>query len=125
MRLSDIKGDAAIDAVAELIPPVARIARDGKVRELFEQKKVPDGMTAIEFFLSRVEGGASVLLADHKSDVIMILAALSGKTVEQYTEGLTFASLLNDLLELLNDEVFGDFLPSSGTSEEGSASTDS
>lgn len=118
MKLSDIKGENAIDAVAELIPPVARIARDQKVRELFEAKETPDGMLPLDFFLSRMEVGAPTLLSDHKSDVITILAAISGKTVAEYTNGLTFASLLNDLLELMNDEVFGDFLPSSETSAE-------
>lgn len=117
MKLSDIKGEGAIDAVADLIPPVARIARDPDVRDMFETKKVPEGMTALEFFLSRIEEGAPLLLSKHKGDVISILAAISSKTVEEYTAGLTFASLLNDLIELLNDEVFGDFLPSSETSD--------
>ena len=39
MRLSDFKGEAALDALADLIEPVADVAGDSKVADLIRSKQ--------------------------------------------------------------------------------------
>ena len=89
MRLSDIKGEAAIDAVADLIEPVSEIAVDKKVVELFRNGQR----------LKAISGA----LKGHRRAVIEILAILDQKSPEEYMTTVTLASLPMQALDILND----------------------
>lgn len=89
MRLSDIKGEAAIDAVADLIDPVSEIAGDKKIVELFRSGQR----------LKAISGA----LKGHRRAVIEILAILNQKTPEVYMNEITLASLPMQALDILND----------------------
>lgn len=115
MKLSDVKGDRVLDVIADIINPIANIARDKEVDEMFKRKVVPEGMDAREFFAERMCKGIPALLKGHKQDVIAILAAIEGVTPEEYTATLNLAKLFTDAMELMTDEAFISFLSSPKT----------
>lgn len=121
MKLSDIKGDRVIDVVADLIEPVSNIALDESVT-LFKREKPPEGMTAKDFAIQKLRSGAPVLLKSHKADVVAILAAIKGVSVEEYTAGLNMATLLQDFVELLTDSEFLDLFTSAAQTGQPSGS---
>lgn len=115
MKLSDIKGDRVLDVIADIIDPIANMAQDKDVAAMFERKAVPEGMEAREFFAERMRKGMPVLLKGHKADIIAIMAAIDGVTPEQYAESLDFPKLFGDVMELVTDNAFLDFLSSPET----------
>ena len=115
MKLSDIKGDRVLDVIADIIDPIANMVQDKNVAAMFERKAVPDGMDARDFFAERMCKGLPVLLKGHKADIIAIMAAIDGVTPEQYAESLDFTKLFTDVMELVTDNAFLDFLSSSET----------
>lgn len=78
----------------------------------FKPQEPKEGETPQEAFAARMKVAAPALLKTHRSDIVAVLAALDGKTAEEYEEGMTLASVLVDLFELLTDEAFDDFLSS-------------
>lgn len=122
MRLSDVRGERALDVVADLVEPVASIASDEEAAALFRREKCPEGMTPMQFFGQRVRASLPALLRGHKADVVAILSTIEGTTPEEYEGGLTLAKLAVDVAELMNDEAFTGFLASSGSKTEGAAS---
>ena len=89
MKLSEIKGENAIDALAELLEPLTVIATDEEIKEAFER--------------TRLEG-VQLLLTKHKKSVIEMLATLNQQTVEEYLEHLNLAKLPMEVFDLLEDE---------------------
>lgn len=115
MKLSDIKGDRVLDVIADIIDPIANMVQDKDVAAMFKREAVPEGMDARDFFAKRMCKGLPVLLKGHKADIIAIMAAIDGVTPEQYTESLDFIKLFTDVMELVTDDAFLDFLSSSET----------
>lgn len=115
MKLSDIKGDRVLDVIADIIDPIANMVQDKDVAAMFERKAVPEGMEARDFFAERMRKGMPVLLKGHKADIIAIMAAIDGVTPEQYAESLDFPKLFTDVMELVTDNAFLDFLSSPET----------
>lgn len=115
MKLSNIKGDRVLDVIADIIDPIANMVQDKDVAAMFKREAVPEGMGAREFFAERMCKGLPVLLKGHKADIIAIMAAIDGVTPEQYAESLDFAKLFTDVMELVTDDAFLDFLSSSET----------
>ena len=121
MKLSDIRGDRVLDVIADSIDPIANMVQDKDVAAMFERKAVPEGMEARDFFAERMRKGMPVLLKGHKADIIAIMAAIEGVTPEQYAESLDLPKLLTDVMELVTDNAFLDFLSSSGTGKDADA----
>lgn len=121
MRLSDIKGDRVLDVIADIIDPIANMVQDKAVASIFERKAVPEGMGARDFFAERARKGMPVLLKGHKADIIAILAAIEGVPPEQYAASLDFPKLFTDVMELVTDDAFLDFLSSPGTGKDADA----
>lgn len=117
MKLSDIKGDRVLDVIADIIDPIANIVQDKDVAAMFERKAVPEGMDARGFFAGRMRKGLPILLKGHKADIIAIMAAIEGVTPGQYVESLDFPKLFTDVMELVTDDAFLDFLSSSETAK--------
>lgn len=124
MRLSDIQGERVFDVIADIIDPVANIAEDDAAAALFKREKLPDGVTPKKFLLDRARKAAPKLLKNHKCDLIAILSAIEGVSAEAYTGVLSFAKLLRDVTELLNDEAFTELFISA-QSEKAAALSDS
>lgn len=123
MKLSDVKGDRTLDVIADVIDPIASIAQDKEVSEMFERKAVPEGMEARDFFIQRMRKGMPALLKGHKDDIIAILAAIEGITPDEYAESLNLAKIIKDFMELVTDEAFIGFLSSSTSEKAGTAAT--
>lgn len=115
MKLSDIRGDRVLDVIADIIDPIANIVQDKDVAAMFKREAVPEGMEARDFFAKRMCKGLPVLLKGHKADIIAVMAAIEGVTPEQYAESLDFPKLFTDVMELVTDDAFLDFLSSSET----------
>ena len=115
MKLSDIKGDRVLDVIADIIDPIANMVQDKDVAAMFKRKAVPEGMDARDFFAKRVRKGLPVLLKSHKADIIAVMAAIEGVTPEQYAKSLDFPKLFTDVMELVTDDAFLNFLSSSET----------
>lgn len=129
MKLSDIKGDRVLDVIADIIDPIANMVQDKDIAAMFKREAVPDGMEARDFFAKRMRKGLPVLLKSHKADIIAIMAAIEGVTPEQYAASLDFPKLFTDVMELVTDDAFLNFLSSSetgkGADAPGSASASS
>lgn len=115
MKLSDIKGDRVLDVIADIIDPIANMVQDKDVAAMFKREAVPEGMDARDFFAKRMCKGLPVLLKRHKADIIAVMAAIEGVTPEQYAASLDFPKLFTDVMELVTDDAFLDFLSSSET----------
>lgn len=121
MKLSDIKGDRVLDVIADIIDPIANMVQDKDVAAMFKCEVVPDGMEARDFFAKRMCKGLPVLLKSHKADIIAIMAAIEGVTSEQYAASLDFPKLFTDVMELVTDDAFLNFLSSSETGKDAGA----
>lgn len=122
MKLSDIKGERCLDVVADLIEPIASMAKDEDVVALFKPTKVPDDETPHEFFADRMRAGLPKLLRNHRSEIIQILASLEGVTPAVYKKTLTMPKLISDTFEVLTDSSIAAFLSSHATTETSSGS---
>ncbi len=106
MKLSDIKGERTFDVIAEIIDPIANIAEDEAVSELFSRQKLPEGMTPKKFMLKRAKKAVPALLRGHKDDIIAILSSIADVSPDEYKGALSIAKLIHDCFELLTDETF-------------------
>ena len=118
MKLSDIRGDRTLDVIADLIEPVSNIAGDeaisGRLKEVqgTSEDDVKKAFTKL----------APTIIRSHKADVLAILSTIKGVPLDEYVGEVNLATLVVDLLDLLNDEEFASFFISSDRT--GSASTD-
>lgn len=110
-KLSDFKGDAALNLLEELIDPIGEIAGDQKIIRMFQKRDI--------------KGAAKSMLGEHRGSVIQILATLDGITPEKYLEQVSIFTVPMALLDLLNDpdlvELFryqGQATASSGSGSE-------
>ena len=88
MNLSEIKGEKALNALADLIKPLGSIAKDPTFRRLIEV----DRLEAIEY-----------LLRNHQKTVITILAVLNQEDPETYEPDIFSLPVM--LYEFFNDET--------------------
>ena len=122
MKLSDIKGERTLEAIAEIIDPIANIAEDEEASAMFKREKLPDGMTAKKFMMKRVRKSLPVLLKGHKADIILILSAIDGSDPMEYSRTLNLVKLVKDCTDLLTDEVFVElFISAQSENNSGSA----
>lgn len=87
-KLSEIKGEEAIDVLAELLVPITEIAQDEEVRAGFEKN---------------VAMCASIALKKYKKEVLEMLAVINGKTVEETLGEIDVLSLPTYLIEILSE----------------------
>ena len=122
MRLSDIKGDRTLEVIAEIIDPIANIAEDEEASVMFKREKLPEGMTAKKFLMSRVRKSLPALLKVHKADIIAILSSIEGVSTEEYAGALNLVKLVKDCTDLLTDEAFMElFISAQSETNSGSA----
>lgn len=87
-KLSEIKGEEAIDVLAEIIMPITEIVKDDEVAKGFE---------------TNVAQCVAIALKKHKSEVIDVLAVINGKTKEETLEEIDLMTLPAVLIEILNE----------------------
>ena len=91
MKLSDYKGEEALDVLADIIEPLAMIISDKEIQELSKQKNVP----AVRFIKPAIK--------NHKKELIQVLARLENQPVEEYEKTITIFTLPSQVLDLIND----------------------
>lgn len=106
MKIGDIKGEKALDVLADLIMPISMIAQD---KELVRQIRSGDKINGIK-----------TVLKSHKAEIIEVLAILDGVTVKEYEVNLL--TLPVKLMELFNDAELLKLFPSAAVSENGDGS---
>lgn len=90
MRLSDYKGEEALDLIADLMEPISKILEDKNF-----QKQVEVGSN------SGLLKAGKVLLKKHTRECIEILARIDGCPVEEYKP--TVFELTKNVMDLLGD----------------------
>lgn len=90
MKLSEYKGEQALDMLADLIEPAAAIMADKEISNAVKANlpKIKIVKTAIK---------------NHKPEVIEIMAILDGEDPKEYAEKVNLFTLPAKLLEILND----------------------
>lgn len=98
MKLSEVKGEKALDMFADLIEPVSEIIADKEVAgELRKGKKAK---------------AISIAIKKHKQAVMLMLATLDGKPVEEYE--CNILSLPKKMLDIINDPAIFELFTSQG-----------
>lgn len=88
MKLSEIKGEQALDVWADIVIPIEEIVTDTEVREAFK--------------ISRLKG-VSVAIKRHKKAVVEIMALIDGENPDTYEYNAL--TLPKKFLEIFNDEA--------------------
>lgn len=86
-KLSEIKGEEALDVLAEIIEPAAQIFTDENVKEALKSG-------------SRIKA-TKIILKDHKKDILTLMATLEETPVEEYKPTLLALPAL--IIGVLND----------------------
>ena len=87
LKLSEYKGEEALDVLADLIEPASEVFSDKDFLEEFRNGKKS---TAVK-----------IAIKNHKKAIIQILAVLDGEDPETYSVGIF--SLPKKLLEIISD----------------------
>lgn len=109
MKLSEFKDEEALDLLADIIEPVGTILEDKEIAKIYEENK-SDGF-GIKLKLKLV----SVMIRNHKHEVIEILAKLNKQDASEFH--CNVLTLPKELLSLINDPLMMDFFVSQVQSE--------
>lgn len=109
MKLSEYKGEKALDILADIIEPAATIMADKEVANFAKS-----GKPVIKLI--------KPLIKNHKREVIEIMAILEGEDPEEYAEKVNLFTLPAKLLELLNDQDLKSLFTSQGQKTEETSS---
>lgn len=101
MRLSDFKGEEAIEVFAEIVEPLSKIIGDSEIQELAKKK-------------ADVVKYVKPALKNHKKDIIRILSILNRKTVEEFENEITLLNLPIMIVDLINDPEVQNLFRSQG-----------
>lgn len=104
MKISEIKGEKALDVLAEIIEPLSAIFGDEEV------KKAYDSGTIATF--------AKMAIARHKKDIIAVLAGVNMMSAEEYAEQMNVFTLPVAFIDLINDDAVKGLFPSRGQETE-------
>jgi hypothetical protein len=97
MKISDYKGEAALELLAEIIEPAAEIMTDKEVVGAFKKNKFK---------------GVSLAIKSHKAAIIRVMAAIDGVPVEEYH--CNVFTLPQKVLQILNDKELAELFISQG-----------
>lgn len=90
MKLSDYKGEEALDVLADIIEPLTTILADDEVQKLAKAKA-----PVLKF--------VKPTLKNHKTEIIEILARIENVPVDEYKETMSVFTLPMQILDLLNE----------------------
>lgn len=113
-KLSEIRGEDAIEVLAQIVEPAAEIMSDKEIVSAARGEK-------------RIRL-VSLMLKTHKTEVLQIMAALDGVDYEdevaykRYVESQNLLSLPKALLDIVNDKDLMDLFTSQGRDEMSSGS---
>lgn len=102
MKLRDLKGERAVEVIADLIAPIANIASDQKNLKLFQAEKL-EGESNQDMAIRDMKEKIPLLLRTHKKDVLDILCAIDNS---KKPEEMSPIDIIKGTLDLMNDEDF-------------------
>lgn len=94
-RLSDIKGDAAIEFWCDIIEPMTKICEDPALLAYLNGKKK-----------SKVGLAIAEIARKHRKEITEVLAAIEGVSVAEYRKTASALSIPQSLAELVGDPDF-------------------
>lgn len=89
MKISDYRGEEALDVLADILIPTTEILSDEAVRKASKVSKV---------------AAVSMAIKNHKEQVIEILARLDGESPEEYVNKISLVTLPARAFELITDK---------------------
>ena len=89
MKITEIENEEALDLLADIIEPASEIFTDAEVRE-----EARNGKNRVKL--------VKLILKNHKTGIIQILARLDGKQVNEYHANIIV--MTKQILEMLNDK---------------------
>jgi hypothetical protein len=108
MKITDFKGEEALDLLVNIMEPVTIIFADKAVRDAYKsQPKLQLVKTVVK---------------SHMAEVLEIMAMLNGMSADEYKAAITIPGLIRQVLELINDKELQSFLESQATETESTAS---
>lgn len=115
MKLSEIRGENAMDVLADILEPAGVIMSDKEVADGIRNIVKKTGERSNKNRMKTV----SMILRKYKREVIQILAATEQKSVDEYIKEVNVISLPLKLLEVFNDEeLMSFFSPQEQTTSE-------
>ena len=87
-KLAEVKGEEALDVLAEILEPIVTFINDEEVKAGFE---------------TNVAKSVSVALKKYKAEILQIFASINGKSVEETCEEIDILSLPSYIVEILNE----------------------
>ena len=108
MKLSEIKGEKALEVMADLLDPLAEIISDEEIKAVYEDKD----KTYLDV--------AKLAIKSHTKALTAILALLDGENPETYEVSLL--SLPKKVMEVMNDPDLKDLFQSQAMTTKGVSS---
>lgn len=99
MKLSDYKGEDALDLLADIVEPAMEIISDKRISEAAKSKMSRGALVKL-------------IIKNHKRSILTLMARVSGVDPETYNPDLF--TLTADLMELISDEAFTELFQSQG-----------
>lgn len=87
-KLSEIKGEEALDVMAEILTPIVDIVQDEEVRKGFD---------------TNVAKCVAIALKKHKEAIIDIFVTINGKSKEETLSEIDLLSLPSYMIQVLNE----------------------
>ena len=103
MKLSDIRGEKALDIMADAMELAEVIGSDGRVKAMMDDMRAAqDGGDQDTWKVFCRHAPAILRDPEYKGRIVSIMASASGVTVEEYAED---GPMLADLFELLTSDA--------------------
>lgn len=113
MKLSEIKGERAIEVIADLIEPVTVIASGDAIKKVFPI--VPkEGETAEKAAMRSLKSEIPGIVKGNKAEIAQIIGILEGEEPEE----LSLAQIMKGLSEMITDKAFIQLFSSAVLTEE-------
>lgn len=87
-KLSEVKGEEALDVLAEILEPIVEIANDEEVRAGFD---------------TNVAKSVAIALKKYKKQILEIFASINGKSVKETSEEIDLLSLPSYIVDVLSE----------------------
>ena len=100
MKISDIKGEAALDAFADMLDPAMEIMTDPAISAAYKNPETTRAQLV------------GMIVKGHKKAVITIMAILDGKDPETYADEINIFTVPAKLMEIINDPEMKSLFPS-------------
>jgi len=108
MKLSEIKGDRALEVIADIMEPISNIVSDKEAKKAFQNAEKEPIVKVLP-----------QLIKTHKQDIYKMLAIIDGVSVDEYKKSSNMMKLLQDFSDIITDEsVQSLFISAKATEQE-------